>query len=43
MLADYATVTRYPGEGEVIERSDAQQAVELAKRVREVVRQILPV
>jgi len=37
-LTDYATVTRYPGEWEVIERADAQQAVELARRIREVVR-----
>lgn len=41
-LTDYATVTRYPGEWEAIERSDAEQAVELAKRVQEVVRTILP-
>ncbi|MDA0737681.1 MAG: HEPN domain-containing protein [Nitrospirae bacterium] len=41
-LTDYATVTRYPGEWEVIERSDAEQALELAKRVQEVVRTIFP-
>ena len=42
-LTDYATVTRYPGEWEVLDRSDAEEAVALAQKVKEAVRQILPV
>lgn len=42
-LTDYATVTRYPGTWEVLDRSDAEEAVALAQEVKEAVRQILPV
>lgn len=39
---DYAMVTRYPGAWEVLDRSDAEEAVALAQKVKEAVRQILP-
>ncbi len=41
-LTDYATVTRYPGEWETIERPAAERAVELARKVKKEVRRILP-
>ncbi len=41
-LTDYATVTRYPGDWEPITRKDAEEAVELAREVREAIRKHLP-
>lgn len=41
-LTDYATVTRYPGDWEPIRRTDAEQAVELAKKARGAIRKLLP-
>ena len=41
-LTDYATVTRYPGDYEPIEMSEAKAAVSLARRVRREVRRQLP-
>jgi len=40
-LTDYATVTRYPGDYELISLSEARQAVKIARRVRREVRKIL--
>lgn len=42
LLTDYATVTRYPGDYEPVSLDEADHAVELAKRVREAVRRVLP-
>lgn len=41
-LTDYATTTRYPGDYEQIPLSEAHQATALAKRVRNDVRERLP-
>ena len=44
-LTDYATVTRYPGDWEPITREDAEdaeEAVQLARKVRETVRKHIP-
>ena len=41
-LTDYATVFRYPGDWEPITREDAEDAVEVARKVRESVRKRLP-
>jgi predicted nucleotidyltransferase len=41
-LSDYAVATRYPQEEEVINRADAEDAVDLALRVREAIRIRLP-
>jgi len=41
-LTNYATVTRYPGDWEPITREEAEQAVGMARRVREAVRKHLP-
>ena len=42
LLTAYATVIRYPGFDEPITLADARAAVELARRVREKVREHLP-
>lgn len=42
LLTDYATVTRYPGDCEPVSHAEASDAVELARRVRRVVRESLP-
>ena len=42
LLTDYATVSRYPGEWEPIDRCDAKSAVALAKKVREMIRPHFP-
>lgn len=42
LLTDYATVTRYPGEMEEISFSEAKKAVKLARKVRKVLRSLLP-
>lgn len=41
-LTDYATITRYPGEWETLHSKEAEQAVALAKLVREAIRRLLP-
>ncbi len=41
-LTDYATVTRYPGGYPAITLAEAQRAVEIARRVRDEVRGLLP-
>jgi len=41
-LTDYAIVTRYPGDWGTIDRQDAEQAVTLAKQVRDAIRGLLP-
>ena len=41
-LTDHATVTRYPGDWEPLLRSDAEEAVAIALRIRESVRKHLP-
>ena len=40
-LTPYAITTRYPGEDEEVSEQEARRAVEIADRVREVVRQAL--
>ncbi len=42
LLADYATVTRYPGDYEPITLKEARQAVKLVKRLRQALRKYLP-
>ncbi|MCE5321806.1 HEPN domain-containing protein [bacterium] len=42
-LTPYAITTRYPGEDEEVAKDEAINAVEIAKRVREVIRRDLPV
>ncbi len=42
-LTDYATVTRYPGEWETLERHDAERAVELARKVKKEILRIFSV
>jgi len=39
-LTPYAVTTRYPGEDEHVSRKDALHALELAKKVRKVVRRV---
>lgn len=41
-LTDYATVTRYPGDYDAIPLAEAQQAVTVARRVRNQIRKRLP-
>lgn len=41
LLTDFATASRYPGDEEPIEPSDASEAVAIARRVREVVQKHL--
>jgi len=41
-LTDFATVNRYPGEWEPVERTDAEAAVAKAREVRKSVREFLP-
>jgi len=41
-LTEYATVTRYPGPYDPITLAEAQRAVEIARRVRDEVRGLLP-
>ena len=41
-LTDYATVTRYPGGYAAITLAEAERAVEIARRVRDEVRGLLP-
>jgi len=41
-LTDYAVTTRYPGDYDVISLSEAQEAVDIASRVRQHVCQRLP-
>jgi HEPN domain-containing protein len=42
LLTDYATGTRYPGDREPISRTEAEEAVTMARKVREVIRTHLP-
>ena len=42
LLTDYATVSRYPGEWEPIDRSDAELAFTCAQKVRKIIRSHLP-
>jgi HEPN domain-containing protein len=41
-LTDYATMTRYPGDYELIPLGDAKRAVAVARRVRTAIRRMLP-
>ena len=41
-LTYHATVTRYPGDWEPLVRSDAEEAVAIARQIRESVRKLLP-
>jgi HEPN domain-containing protein len=41
-LTDHAVVSRYPGDGEPIDRIEAEQAVALARKVRDAIRRALP-
>lgn len=41
-LTEYATVTRYPGDYEPISLTEAEEAVDTARRVRESMRKHLP-
>ena len=40
-LTDYATVTRYPGDYEPITKTEARQAVKIARRVRREARKLI--
>lgn len=42
VLTDYATATRYPGDYEPVSAEEAADAIELAKRVRQGVLDMLP-
>jgi HEPN domain-containing protein len=42
LLTDYAVVHRYPGNWEPLTRTDAEEAITLAKQVRENIRVLLP-
>ena len=42
MLTRYATVTRYPGTYEPVTFKEAQEAVAMARKVRQCVRRVLP-
>jgi len=41
-LTDHAVVSRYPGDWEPIDQTEAKQAVTLARKVRETIRRALP-
>ncbi len=41
-LADYATVTRYPGDYEPISLAETRRAAKIARRVRNEMRKLLP-
>jgi len=41
-LTSYATVTRYPGDYEPISLTEARKAVEVAQRIRDEIRSLLP-
>ena len=41
-LTEYATVTRYPGDYEPISLTEARKAVEIAQRMRDETRNVLP-
>lgn len=41
-LTEYATVTRYPGDYEPISLVEAREAVEIAQRIRDEIRSLLP-
>jgi HEPN domain-containing protein len=41
-LTDYAVVNRYPGNWEPLTRTDAEEAITLARQVRENIRALLP-
>ena len=41
-LADYATVTRYPGDYEPIPLAEMRHAVKIARRVRNDIQKLLP-
>jgi HEPN domain-containing protein len=41
-LTDYATITRYPGDYEPIQISEAKRSVTHARRVRKEIRSLLP-
>ncbi|MCK4356230.1 HEPN domain-containing protein [Candidatus Bipolaricaulota bacterium] len=41
-LTEYATVTRYPGDYEPISLTEAREAVEIAQRIRDETRSLLP-
>lgn len=41
-LTDYAIVTRYPGDWEIIHRTDAERAVTLAQQMRSAIRAMFP-
>lgn len=41
-LTDYAVVSRYPGNWEPLTRTEAEEAIALARRVRENIRILLP-
>jgi HEPN domain-containing protein len=41
-LTDYAVVNRYPGNWEPLTRTDAEEAISLARQVRETIRVLLP-
>ena len=43
LLTDYATVSRYPGEWEPLDRTEAEEAAAMARQVRTVIRSHLPV
>jgi HEPN domain-containing protein len=42
LLTDYAVSTRYPGDYEAIPLAEAKRAVQIARRVRKLVRELLP-
>jgi hypothetical protein len=42
LLTDYAVSTRYPGDYEAIPLAEAKRAVQIVKRVRKQVRELLP-
>ena len=42
LLTEYATVTRYPGYYEDISLAEARDAVRIARRIRTIVRSLLP-
>ena len=41
-LTDYATITRYPGDYELISLAETRQAIRVARRVRGAIRKLLP-
>ena len=42
-LTSYAIITRYPGDWEPVTRKEAKRAVSLARRVRKILKPLLPV